>query len=176
VQAVCGSGVHAFSKDVRPSIVLVAGHGVAGDAHSGKTVQHRSRLALDPNQPNLRQVHLIHAELLNELRGRGFDVQPGALGENITTEDLDLLGMSVDTLLNVGATAVVRITGLRNPCRQLDAFAPGLMEAVLERRSDGTIVRKCGIMGVVVTGGTVRPGDPISVELPAGAHRRLERV
>jgi MOSC domain-containing protein YiiM len=176
VVAVCAAGGHGFSKQPRLSIRLLAGLGVEGDAHAGVTVKHRSRVAADPTQPNLRQVHLIHAELFEELRGAGFDIAPGQIGENITTRGIDLLSLPVGARLLIGASAVVEATGLRNPCHQLDRFRPGLMKAVLGRDAEGRLVRKAGIMGVVLSGGDVLPGDPILVELPAGPHRRLERV
>jgi MOSC domain-containing protein YiiM len=167
---------HAFSKDAVVQIQLLAGLGVEGDAHLGVTVQHRSRVAKDPTQPNLRQVHLIHAELFDELAAKGFTVAPGQLGENITTAGIDLLALPVDAELYIGASAIVKITGLRNPCAQLDNFQPGLTAAVLDRAPDGTLIRKAGIMGVVIASGGVRPGDAIRVQLPPQPHRPLERV
>ena len=143
------------------------------DAHSGVTVQHRSRVARDPSQPNLRQVHLIHRELFEELAAKGFDVSPGVLGENITTQNIDLLALPTDTELHIGSSAIVRITGLRNPCSQLNQFQPGLMAAVLEKAPDGNLVRKAGIMGVVLVSGYVLPGDTIVVKLPPGPPRTL---
>jgi MOSC domain-containing protein YiiM len=177
VEAVSRSSRHTFTKPTAPEIVLVAGLGVEGDAHAGATVKHRSRVRRDPSQPNLRQVHLVHAELFDELRGAGFDLVPGLIGENVTTRGVDLLGLPTGTLLRLGGGgAVVRVTGLRNPCTQLDDCRPGLMRAVLDRDADGGLVRKSGIMGVVVAGGAVRPGDAIAVEPPAGPHRPLEPV
>jgi MOSC domain-containing protein YiiM len=176
VVAVSRSAVHKLSKPNANSIRLVTGVGVHDDAHAGVTVQHRSRLRADPSQPNLRQVHLIQAELHDELRERGFDVEPGEMGENITTRGVGLLSLPRGTLLNIGATAVVEVTGLRNPCRQLDAFLPGLMEAVLDRDKHGRLIRKAGIMGIVVGSGTVCTRDPIRVALPASPHLGLEPV
>ncbi|MFT2016257.1 MOSC domain-containing protein [Streptomyces sp. 796.1] len=176
VIAVCSDGEHAFSKPVRERITLLAGLGVEGDAHLGVTVQHRSRVAQDPTQPNLRQVHLIHSELFTELDAAGFRVHPGDLGENVTTSGVDLLGLPVGTLLHLGAEAVVEITGLRNPCRQIDGFSDGLLKQVVGRDAQGEIVRKAGVMGIVHTGGAVRPGDEIRIVLPVGPHRPLERV
>jgi MOSC domain-containing protein YiiM len=176
VVAVCRSPTHSFGKPPVEAIRLVAGFGVEGDAHFGRTVRHRSRVAADPTQPNLRQVHLIHAELHDELRAAGFTVTAGQMGENVTTRGLDLLGLPVDTLLRLGGEAVVRVTGLRNPCLQLDAFRPGLMAAVLGRDDSGRLVRKAGIMGVVLTGGVVRPGDPVRVDLPPPPHQPPDRV
>ncbi len=147
-----------------------------GDAHCGKTVRHRSRVTRDPSQPNLRQVHLIHDELLAELSCKGFQVRPGAIGENITTRGLALLRLPRDTSLCIGESAVVRLTGLRNPCVQLDRFQPGLMAAVLDRDQQGRLIRKAGVMGVVDAEGVVYPGDPIEVRLPDGPLRPLGPV
>ncbi|MEU0126540.1 MULTISPECIES: MOSC domain-containing protein [unclassified Streptomyces] len=176
VSAVSSNGVYSFTKPNRDSITLLAGLGVEGDVHAGVTVRHRSRMAQDPAQPNLRQVHLIHQELFSQLRGAGFEVAPGDLGENVTTSGIDLLALPVGTRLHLGDEAVVEVTGLRNPCLQIDNFQGGLLKQVVGRADDGTLVRKAGIMGVVTTGGVVRPGDPIEVELPAEPHRPLERV
>lgn len=176
ITAVSRSGAHTFSKPNADRIRLLPGLGVEGDAHLGQTVKHRSRVARDPTQPNLRQVHLVHAELHDELRARGFQVGPGEMGENVTTRGVDLLALPTGTRLHLGAAAVVEVTGLRNPCAQLDRFQPGLMAAVLDRGEDGELVRKAGIMGVVVAGGEVRPGDAIRVELPPEPHRGLQPV
>ena len=176
VAAVAKNATHAFSKPVCESIALVAGLGVEGDAHQGRTVKHRSRVAVDPTQPNLRQVHLIHEELLEELTAQGFRVGPGVLGENITTRGVDLLGLSRGARLAIGADAVVEITGLRNPCGQLDVYQDGLLRAVLDRAADGALIRKAGIMGVVVAGGVVRGGDTIAVTPPDGPRIALDRV
>jgi MOSC domain-containing protein YiiM len=154
---------------------LIAGIGVEGDAHAGATVQHRSRVAADPWQPNLRQIHLMHAELQDELGAAGFDVTPGSLGENITTRGIPLLTLPVGTILRIG-DAVIAITGLRNPCYQLNEFAEGLMKAVTPVDANGQFVRKAGVMGVVVASGTVAPGMPISVGLPPPPHQALDRV
>lgn len=167
---------HAFSKEPRAAVTLLEGLGVAGDAHCGAQVRHRSRVAQDPTQPNLRQVHLIHAELFDELAARGFSVTPGQLGENVATRGVDLLALPEGTELALGSEAVVRLTGLRNPCAQIEAFCPGLLAAVLERADDGATIRKAGVMAVVTRGGEVRPDDPIAVRLPPPPHRRLERV
>ncbi|MBI5256541.1 MAG: MOSC domain-containing protein [Burkholderiales bacterium] len=176
VLAVAASPAHGFSKPAQACIELLAGLGVAGDAHCGRTVQHRSRVAQDPTQPNLRQVHLLQAELFDALAPRGHRLSPGDIGENITTRGIDLLALPVDTLLHIGAQAVLRLTGLRNPCAQLDGFQPGLMAAVLGRTPDGRLVRKAGVMAVVLAGGRVQPGDTIGLVLPATPHRALERV
>lgn len=176
VVAVSSSPSHAFTKTNRDSIRLLAGLGVEGDAHLGATVKHRSRVAMDPTQPNLRQVHLIHAELFDELAAAGFAVRPGQMGENITTRGLDLLGLPVATRLLLGDTAVVEVTGLRNPCGQLNGIQPGLMEALIARDEEGGLVRKAGIMGVVLEGGVVRPGDLIEVRLPPEPRQKLDRI
>lgn len=176
VVSVSRSGSHSFSKEVVTEVTLVQGIGVEGDIHSGALVRHLSRVAQDPTQPNLRQVHLIHAELFAELAEQGFSMEPGQLGENITTSGVDLLGLPLNTELHIGSSSVVRVTGLRNPCAQLDRFAPGLMTAVLDRAADGTLLRKAGIMGTVLVGGVVRRGDSIRVALPATPHQALERV
>lgn len=176
VIAVSLSPTHSFGKQTMGEIQLVAGFGVEGDAHAGATVRHRSRVAIDPTQPNLRQVHLIHSELHDELRAAGFDIGPGQMGENITTRGIDLLALPTGTLLRLGDEAVVRVTGLRNPCSQLDDFRPGLMAAVLGRDETGKLIRKVGIMGIVLASGRVRPGDAIAVELPLPPHEPLDRV
>jgi MOSC domain-containing protein YiiM len=177
VTAVSSNGEHSFSKPNRDSITLLAGLGVEGDAHAGVTVKHRSRVAQDPTQPNLRQVHLIHEELFAEVGAEGFQVAPGQLGENITTRGIDLLGLPAGTLLRIGdGGAVVEVTGLRNPCLQIDNFQDGLLKRVVGRDEAGNLVRKAGIMSVVREGGVVRPGDTISAELPTGPHRPLDRV
>jgi MOSC domain-containing protein YiiM len=176
VVAVCRVGRHQLSKGPVEAVRLVAGLGVEGDAHAGRTVQHRSRVRRDPTQPNLRQVHLIHGELHDELRARGFAVAPGDMGENVTTRGVDLLALPVGTRLTLGHEAVVEVTGLRNPCTQLDGFQQGLMGAVLDRDADGNLVRRSGVMGVVLEGGEVRPGDAVVVELPPAPHQPLAPV
>jgi MOSC domain-containing protein YiiM len=159
---------HTLSKPSEVEVVLLAGLGVEGDAHCGAQVRHRSRVAKDPTQPNLRQVHLVHGELHDELRAAGFDVAPGDMGENVTTRGIDLLSLPTGTLLRLGEVALVSLTGLRNPCRQLEGVQPGLQGAVLDRDADGSLVRKAGVMAVVVLGGVVRHGDPVDVRLPPG--------
>jgi len=176
VIAVSQSPTHSFSKSNRESINLLAGLGVEGDAHMGEKVQHRSRVAKDPNQPNLRQVHLIHAELHDELCERGFDVSAGQMGENITTRGVDLLGLPTGARLYVGSSAVVEVTGLRNPCYQLDDFQSGLMKAVLDKDGQGNLIRKAGVMGIVLMGGEVHVNDVILVELPPEPHEALKPV
>ena len=165
-----------MSKSNEDTITLVAGLGVEGDAHQGVTVKHRSRVERDPTQPNLRQVHLIHAELHDELARSGFAVAAGQMGENVTTRGVDLLALSTGTRLHLGWGAIVLVSGLRNPCRQLEGIEPGLMAAVLDRDADGALIRKAGVMGVVLVGGEVRPGDAVRVEAPTGPHRRLAPV
>ncbi len=176
VVAVSRSPRHRFSKDVVERVRLVEGHGVEGDAHAGATVQHRSRKRWRPDLPNLRQVHLLHAELLDDLRQQGYNVSPGSVGENVTTRGIDLLALPAGTRLRLGADAVVEITGLRNPCVQLDRLADGLMEAVLRREPDGTLVRLAGVMAVVLSAGEVLPGNPVLAELPAGERLPLKPV
>lgn len=176
VTAVSRSSTHTFTKPNQGSIRLLAGLGVEGDAHLGETVKHRSRVARDPSQPNLRQVHLIHAELHDELQHTGFAVLAGQMGENITTRGLDLLNLPTGTRLHLGQTAIIEVTGLRNPCAQLEQIQPGLMAAVLDRDEHGVLIRKAGIMGIVLVGGEVEPGDAIRVELPAEPHQPLAVV
>lgn len=176
VAAVHASGMHSFSKFAEPAIRLIAGLGVEGDAHAGTTVQHRSRVARDASAPNLRQVHLLHAELFDELMAAGFAVWPGDLGENITTRGIDLLGLPTGTRLHLGDAAVVELTGLRNPCSQLDKFQRGLMAATLDRDEHGALVRKAGVMGIVMAGGEVRADDAIAIQLPSGELKKLEPV
>ena len=176
IVAVSQSATHTMSKPAALSIRLLAGIGVAGDAHAGVTVKHRSRVARDPTQPNLRQVHLIHAELHDELRARGFDLAPGEMGENITTRGIDLLALPTGTRLHLGPEAVVEITGLRNPCNQLNGLCPGLMNAVLDRDAAGNLIRKAGVMGIVLVGGEVRPGDGLQATRPADGGTALKPV
>ena len=176
VTAVSRSPKHSFSKPTQDVIRLLTGLGVEGDAHAGATVKHRSRAERDPHQPNLRQVHLIHEELHDELKAAGFEVSAGQMGENVTTRGLDLLDLPAGTRLHLGAEAIVEVTGLRNPCAQLNGLQKGLMQAVLGRDDRGYLVLRAGIMGVVLTGGEVRPGDPIHAELPDGPHTPLARV
>lgn len=173
VVAVSCSPAHTFSKPNQESIRFLSGLGVEGDAHMGETVKHRSRVARDPSQPNLRQVHLIHAELHDELQAIGFVVSAGKMGENVTTRGIDLFRLPTGTRLRLGDTAVVEVTGLRNPCYQLDRFQSGLMAATLGRDEHGALIRKAGVMAIVLAGGEVRPGDPIIVELPTEPHRPL---
>lgn len=176
VAAVSSNGTYSFTKPNRESITLLAGLGVEGDVHAGETVKHRFRMEKDASQPNLRQVHLIHEELFAEVREAGFDVAAGELGENVTTRGIDLLGLPVGARLHLGAQAVVEVTGLRNPCAQIDNFRKGLMKQVVGRDESGVVRFKSGIMSVVLEGGVVRPGDAIKVELPDGPHVPLEIV
>ncbi len=176
VEAVHRSGDHRFSKQLESAITLVAGLGVVGDAHHGAQVKHRSRVAADPTQPNLRQVHLLNAELFERVGADGFDVGPGDLGENITTRGIDLVELPTATILAIGDDALLAVTGLRNPCGQIDGFQDGLLGAVRRRDEDGSVIRLAGIMAVVVRGGTIRPDDPITISVPPEPHHRLERV
>ena len=181
VVAVSCSAAHTMAKPNVDAIRLLAGLGVEGDAHCGVTVKHRSRVKRDPTQPNLRQVHLVHAELLDELVASGFDVGPGRIGENVTTRGIDLLGLPTGSRLHLGADAVVEVTGLRNPCGQLDGIQPGLRSATIEwgpagEDGDEIVRRLAGIMGIVVAGGEVCPGDAITVALPDGPHEPLSVV
>ena len=176
VIAVSRKATHGPDKPNCDVIRLVAGQGVEGDAHCGSMVKHRSRVAKDPTQPNVRQVHLIHAELHDELVAQGFAVTPGLMGENLTTRGVDLLGLPKGARLMIGGDAVVEITGLRNPCYQLDDLQPGLMAACLGRDVVGNPVRRAGVMGIVLTGGEIRAGDPVAVELPAGPQQALKPV
>ena len=173
VVSVSRDSSHRFSKSVVDEVRLVEGWGIDGDAHAGTTVQHLSRVARDPSQPNLRQVHLIHEELFDEVAEAGFRVGPGQLGENVTTRGIDLLGLPTGTLLHLGDDACVRVTGLRNPCQQINGFEPGLLREVLGRDEEGEVQRKGGVMAVVVAGGVVREGDGIRVEFPAGERKPL---
>lgn len=178
VVAVCASPGHTLSKPARDRITLLAGIGVEGDAHAGATVKHRYFARKDAERPNLRQIHLIHAELHDELERAGMGVDPGRMGENITTRGIDLLALPAGAILRIGAEAAVEITGLRAPCSQLDSIHEGLMAAMAERGPGGTVILKAGVMGVVLAGGDVTAGDPIVVELPPGPgpHRALEAV
>ena len=176
VTSVHRSRGHHFSKDEAPHITLIEGQGVLGDAHCGITVKHRSRVAKDPFSPNLRQVHLMHDELFDELRAKGFDVQPGALGENITTHGLDLLSLPEGTELQLGDEAIIKLTGLRNPCAQIDKLKRGLMAAVLDKTPGGQAIRKSGVMAVVLLGGNVAAGAAIRIKLPPLPHRALQVV
>jgi MOSC domain-containing protein YiiM len=176
VTAVSRNAAHAVSKLGAEAIMLVPGVGVAGDAHAGETVQHRSRVARAPTQPNLRQVHLIGGELHDELRAAGFALSPGQMGENVTTRGIDLLALPSGARLRLGLDAVVEVTGLRNPCVQLEGIQDGLMAATLARDEHGGLIRKAGVMAIVASGGEVRPGDRIEVELPDGPRRALPVV
>ena len=176
VLATSRSAIHSFHKDRISQIHLIAGLGVENDAHQGVTVKHRSRVAGDPSQPNLRQVHLIHQELLDELRVLGFDVAPGQLGENITTVDVPLLELPRKTRLHIGSSAIVEVTGLRNPCAQIDKFQQGLRDAVLTHEEGEEQRPKAGVMSIVVASGPVTSGDVICIELPPQPHQPLEKV
>jgi len=175
VVSVSLSSSHSFSKKTQTSIRLLKGLGVEGDAHMGETVKHRSRVKADPSQANLRQVHLIHSELFEELKAKGFSVSAGDVGENITTQGIDLLALPKGTKLSIN-DAVIEVTGLRNPCSQLDAFQAGLMKATLDKDEKGNLIRKAGIMGIVLASGEVRVGDEINIHLPPQPYQKLERV
>lgn len=176
VKAVSKNKAHSPSKFNCDSIVLLTGLGVEGDAHMGEKIKHRSRVAKDPNQPNLRQVHLIHTELFEELTEKGFTIKAGQMGENITTQGIDLLSLPKDTILSIGATSKVKVTGLRNPCNQLNSIQEGLLNAVLDKDEKGDLIRKSGIMGVILEGGEVKVGDAIQIKLPQEPYQKLERV
>jgi len=176
VLSVSRSSVHCFSKEIVKSIVLVQGEGVEGDAHKGKTVKHRSRVKADPTQPNLRQVHLIHNELICELQNQGFKVNPASMGENITTVGIKLLDLPTGTVLKIGKDTEIEITGLRNPCAQLDNYQMGLTAAVLEKTFEGEIVRKAGVMGIIIKSGEVFAGDKIKITLPNKPYIPLVKV
>jgi len=176
VISVSNCKAHNFSKNQVESIFLIEGEGVEGDAHCGVTVKHRSRVKKDPGQPNLRQVHLIHIELIEELQKQGFDVYPSAMGENITTSGVDLLSLPTDTLLKIGKEAKIRITGLRNPCKQLDNYQKGLTAAVLDKDELGNLIRKAGVMAVVQKGGVIKKDAEIEIQLPDTEHQPLECV
>ncbi|QXD22656.1 MOSC domain-containing protein [Opitutia bacterium ISCC 51] len=176
VISVSSSGSHTYSKQTKLSIHLLHGLGVKGDAHCGETVKHRSRVAADPTQPNLRQVHLIHNELLKELKSKGFDLNPGDLGENILPQDIDLLALPRDTLLKLGNETGIQVKGLHNPCHQIEDFRNGLLAEVVKDMGDGETEKKVGIMGIVLKSGTVQAGDEIQIELPQKPHHKLERV
>lgn len=176
VQSVSKSSTHTFSKNTCSKIFLIKGLGVEGDAHMGEKVKHRSRVSKDPNQPNLRQVHLIHTELFDELEEKGFSIKAGEIGENITTKGIELLKLPKDSILSIGETVKIKITGLRNPCIQLDSLKDGLMKAVLDKDEAGNLIRKAGVMGIVLEGGAVEIEDAITVELPPKPYTKLERV
>lgn len=176
VVAVAKDGVHRFSKEIVSEIRIIEGMGVEGDAHLGKTVKHRSRVAVDPTQPNLRQVHLIHSELFSEVSEKGFIVRAADLGENITTFGVDLLALPRGTVLKIGQTVELEVTGLRNPCKQIDNFQTGLLSAVLIKGENGELIRKSGIMTVVKAGGSIKAGDAIQSIFPEKPYLPLERV
>jgi len=171
--AVSCSAKHTFSKPNQKFIKLIKGLGVEGDAHAGKLVKHRYLVKCDPERPNIRQVHLMHGELLDRLNAEGFSVDPGQMGENITTQGVDLLSLPTGTRLEIGAKAVVEITGLRNPCHQIDKFQKGMLKAVLYKDAEGKLIREAGVMGIVLVGGEIHPGDPIVIDLPPKPHQPL---
>ena len=175
-KAVSRSATHTMQKYNEQSITLLTGLGVEGDAHMGATVKHRSRVAADPTQPNLRQVHLIHAELHEELKGKGFEILPGQMGENITTQGIPLLDLPRNTRLYIGGTAIIEVKGLRNPCTQLDGIQEGLKKAVIDVDEKGQLVRRAGVMGIVIQGGVIHAGDKIEIRLPEIPYLPLEKV
>ncbi len=174
--ALSKSPTHTMSKTNHESIYLIEGEGVDGDAHRGKSVKHRSRVAADPTQPNLRQVHLIHSELFEELHQKGFKITPGMMGENVTTKGIDLLALPRGTKLVLGSESIIEVTGLRNPCHQLNGLQEGLLNAVLDKDEAGNLIRKAGIMGIVLQSGTLKKGDKIQIQLPSKPYQKLERV
>lgn len=176
IVALARNGEHRFYKQPVPDLTLIAGQGVLGDAHCGVTVKHRSRVARDPTQPNLRQVHLIGAELLDEVTAKGLPVAPGEMGENVTLRGLDLLSLPRGTVLHLGREAAIELTGLRNPCAQIDAFRPGLLAEMLPRGADGQVIRRAGVMAVVRNGGVIRVGDAVAVVLPDAPHQPMTPV
>ncbi len=176
VASLSASPEYTFTKSTPNRVRLIEGIGVEGDIHSGETVKHRSRVRADPTQPNLRQVHLITSELLAELGEEGFDVSPGRLGENLLTEGLDLLALPTGTRLEVGESAVLEMTGVRNPCVQLNDVGEGLMRRLVDRAEDGSLIRKAGAMAIVAAGGEIAVGDSIRVVLPPEPHLPLEKV
>ena len=173
VTAVHQNLAHRFSKTTVPCIELIAGHGVAGDAHFGVTVKHRSRVAKDPTQPNLRQVHLLHEELFATVASQGINVSPGDMGENLTTRGIDLLALGTGTRLKIGLNAIVEVTGLRNPCSEIEKFHTGLLAAVLVRSADGALIRRAGVMGIVLEGGYVQAKDTIEIIYALCEYRAL---
>lgn len=176
VLAVSRDEGHRFSKRAVASITLIEGIGVEGDAHAGEFVQHLSRRRRDPAAPNLRQVHLIHSELFAQVAERGHEVAPGQLGENVTTSGIDILSLPRGTRLTLGADAVIEVTGLRNPCSQINGLSPGLMKELVHVDEAGDTIRLAGVMSTVVRGGVVRPGDPIAVQLPTEPREGLGPV
>jgi len=175
VIAVASDSEHNFSKITKPAITLVAGFGVKGDAHAGVTVKHRSRVAKDPSQPNLRQVHLIHQELFEDLSKQGYEVVAGQVGENIVTRGISLLDLPTGTKLEIGE-AIIEITGLRNPCHQLNQIKDGLMQKLVFKTENGDVVRLCGVMAIVLRGGDIKEGDEIQAILPKKPYIALQKV
>lgn len=172
VVAVACDSKHNIIKPVQAHITLIAGWGVEGDAHAGETIQHRYDKRRNPTAPNLRQIHLMHAELFDHMADQGMTVRPGQMGENITTRDIDILSLPQGTRLKLG-NAVIELTGLRNPCKYLNTIAPGLMKACLAKHKDGTPFPQSGVMGMIIAGGIVKAGDAIEIVLPEKPHHRL---
>ena len=134
VVGVHSSPEHTFTKQAQSSIELVAGIGVQGDAHAGATVKHSYLLRKKPEKPNLRQVHLIASELIDELRLEGFNVERGSMGENITTSGVQLTSLPHGTRLVFASGAAIELTGIRTPCKQLNGFQDGLLAPPLYTR------------------------------------------
>ena len=177
VHAVSLSPRHGFSKSPQLAIRLLAGEGVEGDAHCGRTAQHLYRMRQDPTQPNLCQVHLLAREFLDELAAKGHAAGPGDLGENVLTTNLDLLALPLGAVLRLGSEAVVEVTGQRTPCSQIDGFQRGLQQHCWgPRDAANKRTRRAGIMGIARTGGLVHPGDAITIELPSKPHSPLPAV
>jgi MOSC domain-containing protein YiiM len=169
VVSVNSDDAHRFSKIARQSVRLVEGHGIEGDAHAGRFVQHRHQAKKAPRAPNRRQVHLVQSELFEEMRRLGFVIAPGDLGENITTVGIDLLALPLGAQLHLGESAVVELTGLRTPCALIDKFKTRLKRAMIVRTPHGVTFR-AGVLGIVTSSGDLRPGDLVRAELPASRH------
>ncbi len=176
VIAVCSRDAHLFSKENREEIELIKNFGINGDAHAGMYVKHRSRVKKNPKQLNLRQVHLIPIELLNEMKQHRYDLHPGDLGENITTSGIDLINLPLNSQINIGEEVVLEVKGLRDPCKQIEAFKEGLLKKMITKDADGNLIRKTGIMTIVLGGGIVKPNDKIEVVLPKKPYHKLEVV
>lgn len=179
VLSVSSSQTHSFSKPPVPGITLIANHGVKGDCHAGKTTQHRSSLQVHPPTPNLRQVHLIAIENLKKIASHLTTVDsaalltPGALGQNITLEGIDLLNLPTGTELHFVSDGgsqsgpVLVLTGVRDPGPQIERFQAGLKERFIVRDAERRVVgRLVGVMSVVQCGGEVRSGMGVRVVYP----------
>ena len=176
VVAVSLNPKHTFSKLPQLSIHLLAGLGVEGDAHCGSTVRHRYLVRRNPAAPNRTQVHLLEAEFLEALAtdAPNFPAfHPGDFGENILTRSIRLISLPLGTRLHLGPTAIVELTGLRSPCKQMNTLRPGLMKASFV---PGTRRHRAGVMAVVLEAGTLSAADTIHVELPPEPHIALRPV